>query len=675
MPSLFTKLDLEAIQTLRGLAIDAVESANSGHPGLPLGAAPMAYVLFKNHLRFDPRDANWPDRDRFVLSPGHGSALIYGLLHLFTQYLPLDELKKFRQWGSLTPGHPEFGVTPGVEATTGPLGQGAANIVGMAIAERKCAHLLNQGTFQGNNALINHWTYALVSDGDLMEGISAEAASLAGHLKLGHIIALYDANDISLDGATDITFTENVAQRYVAYGWHVQTILDGNHNLDAIDQAIHTAKLDTERPSLIIVKTTIGFGSPNKEGRSSSHGSPLGQEETRLTKERLGLRANESFDISTHVTGLFTEIQTHKSAEAKTWQSRYLDWSKEFPTLSEQWNRNLKNEPITHIEWPTEPSAAATRVSLGVGLNAWAAQDPFFFGGDADLSCSTNTAIKGDANFNGQSGSGRNIRYGVREHAMAAIANGIAYHGGLRTFTSTFFCFFDYMKPAIRLAAMNHLPVITVWTHDSFALGEDGPTHQPVEHLAALRAIPNSISLRPCDAYEAIAAWKIAHEETKRPIALLGSRQKLPNHQNTKVHSSQVIKGAYILETEPTPGTVEIVIIASGAEVHLASSVCKSLREIGANGVRLVSMPSMELFAEQSVEYQNHVLGLEKKQKPLRVSIEAASSFGWHRWVGEQGIIISLDRFGASAPDSILFEKFGFTTESIVQKIRDRLTK
>jgi transketolase len=659
-----TAIDSLCINTIRTLSIDAVEKANSGHPGLPLGAAPMAYVLWQRHLKFDPSDPSWFDRDRFVLSAGHGSMLLYSLLHLYGFDLPLRQIQAFRQWGSLTPGHPEYGLTAGVEATTGPLGQGLANAVGMAIAERFLAQRLNRP----GHTVVDHRTFALVSDGDLMEGLSHEAASLAGHLRLGKLVYLYDSNDVTLDGPASMHFSEDVGPRFEAYGWHVQTVKDGNADVTAIDRAITTARAETARPSLIIVKTTLGFGSPNKGGTAHAHGSPLGKEEVRLTKERLGWEAPSDFHVPAVARAHFQAAVEQGRAARERWQAALAAWAAKFPTLEAE--RRLAFAGELPAGWDDELPAfeagakLATRESGGRVLVAIAKRVPWLVGGDADLSGSTKTALPGEANFDGQSGAGRNLRYGVREHAMGSIANGIACHGGLRTYTATFFAFSDYMRPSLRLAAMNHLPIAFVFTHDSIGLGEDGPTHQPVEQLMSLRAIPNLLVLRPCDATEAAQAWRVALREKRRPSAIILSRQGVPTLDRSRLASaSAVARGAYVLADA---AGFRAILIATGSEVHLA---LKAQAELAAAGVptRVVSMPSWELFAEQDAGYRESVLPAAVR---ARVSIEAGVTLGWSRWVGDQGASIGLDRYGASAPAEKLFAELGFTSVRVVERVR-----
>ena len=673
MSAPFTELDQLCINAIRTLSIDAIQAANSGHPGLPMGAAPMAYVLWQRHLKFDPSEPAWADRDRFVLSAGHGSMLQYALLHLYGFDLPMEELKNFRQWDSRTPGHPEYAHTVGVEATTGPLGQGSANVVGMALAESFLAQRYNAA----EHNVVNHTTYALVSDGDLMEGLNYEATSLAAQLGLGKLIYLYDANDISLDGPTSLAFdSENVAARYEALGWHVQTVADGDNDLAAIDAAITAARAETAKPSLILVKTTIGYGSPNKAGSSSSHGAPLGEDEVRLTKEALGWPETEPFAIPAEVLE-HTRAAACRGREAHDqWKTAHAEWGKEHPDLAAQWTLGLAgllpngwDEDLPEFE---AGSKLATRESSGKVLNALAERLPWFFGGDADLSSSTKTRIASSGDFHGgpeQSGDGpgRNVRYGVREHAMAAIANGIAYHGGLRTYTATFFCFADYMRPSMRLAAMNHLPVIHVFTHDSIHVGEDGPTHQPVEHLASLRSMPNTVVLRPADANETRVAWQLALERVDGPTSLVLTRQKIASFDRSKYGSAEgARRGAYVLREDDA---AEVTLIATGSEVEATLAAAEQLSASG-TPARVVSMPSWELFAEQDSAYRNEVL---RPDGPPRVSVETGASFGWERWVGDRGLILGLDRFGASAPGGELAERFGFGPERIVERVRQHL--
>ena len=659
-------LELRCINTIRTLAIDAVQKANSGHPGLPLGAAPMAYVLWQRHLRHNPTDPHWPNRDRFVLSAGHGSMLLYTLLHLTGYDLTMDDLKAFRQWGSRTPGHPEIHLTPGVEATTGPLGQGSANAVGMAIAERLLANRFNRP----GHTLVDHRTYAIVSDGDLMEGISGEAASIAGHMRLGKLIYLYDSNHVSLDGPTSMTFTEDVGARYAAYGWHVQDVAQGDTDTDAIDAAISAAEAETERPSIIVIHTTIGFGSPNKHGKSEAHGSPLGVEEVKLTKQALGWDPERSFYVPEDAAAHFREAIERGQRTQAEWQEGLQSYACVFPELAEEWNAVQRGD--LPAGWDADVpafgpgDAQATRQAGGKALNAIATRVPALVGGDADLSVSTSTSLKNAGSFDAESGAGRNFHFGVREHAMGAIANGMAYHGGVRPFVSTFFVFSDYMRPAVRLAALNSLPVIFVWTHDSVALGEDGPTHQPIEHLMALRAMPHLAVVRPADPNETAEAWRWAMTHRDGPVALVLTRQKVPVLDPAKLApASGLGRGAYVL-ADANGGRPQALIIGTGSEVHLALEAREILAKSGI-AVRVVSMPCWETFAQQSAEYREAVL---PSAVTARVSIEAGATFGWSTWIGNHGMAIGIDRFGASAPGEVNMEKFGFTAEHVVRAVR-----
>jgi transketolase len=659
-------LELRCINTIRTLAIDAVQKANSGHPGLPLGAAPMAYALWQRHLRHNPADPHWPNRDRFVLSAGHGSMLLYALLHLTGYDVTMDDLKAFRQWGSRTPGHPEFHLTPGVEATTGPLGQGTANAIGMAIAERLLAHRFNRP----GHTIVDHRTYAIVSDGDLMEGISGEAASLAGHLQLGKLIYLYDSNDVTLDGPAHITFTEDVAARYAAYGWHVQDVADGDTDTEAIDAAITAAEAETRRPSIIVVHTTIGYGSPNKHGKSDAHGSPLGVEEVKLTKQALGWDPERSFSVPEDALRHFRAALVRGRQAQAEWQDRFDAYARAFPDLAEDWERTLRGEPPEG--WDDLPrfgpaDAQATRQAGGKALNAIAKRVPFLVGGDADLSVSTSTAIKDAGAFEARTGAGRNFHFGVREHAMGAIANGMAYHGGVRPFVSTFFVFSDYMRPAVRLAALNQLPVIFVWTHDSVALGEDGPTHQPIEHLMSLRAMPHLAVVRPADANETVEAWRWAMTHREGPVAIVLTRQKVPVLDAATL-ASGLAHGAYVL-ADAGGGRPQAIIIATGSEVHVALAA-RELLSKDAVAVRVVSMPCWELFAQQSDAYRESVL---PRAVTARVSVEAGATFGWSRWIGDAGVAIGIDRFGASAPGEVIMEQLGVTAEHVAAAVRSLL--
>ncbi len=656
-----------AVNTIRTLAIDAVQKANSGHPGLPMGAAPMAYVLWQRHLRHNPRDPQWADRDRFVLSAGHGSMLLYCLLHLTGYDLTMADLQAFRQWESRTPGHPEFRLTPGVEATTGPLGQGTANAIGMAMAERALAHRFNRP----DHTIVDHRTYALVSDGDLMEGVSGEAASLAGHLKLGKLLYLYDCNHISLDGPTSLAFsTEDVGARYAAYGWHVLHVEHGDTDLAAIDRAITEAEAETARPSIIVVQTTIGYGAPKKQGTSEAHGSPLGAEEVAAAKRTLGFDPDKSFYVPPEAGAHLRSAVERGASQQAEWEERFARYAAAHPDLAAEWRRiqagQLPSGWDAGLPVFGEKDAQATRQASGKALNAIAARVPELLGGDADLSVSTSTAIKDGGAFDGTTGAGRNIHYGVREHAMGSIANGIAYHGGLRSFVATFFCFSDYMRPAVRLAALNELPVIFVWTHDSIALGEDGPTHQPVEHLMSLRAMPGLVVMRPADPNETAEAWRYAIAERGRPVALVLSRQKLPVIDAAVARGAA--RGAYVV-TDPPDGSPKAILMATGAEVHLALAAQRLLAGDGV-GTRVVSMPSWEVFARQDAAYRTAVLPPSIR---ARVSVEAGVTLGWERWLGDGGVAVGLDRYGASAPGEVNLERLGFTPERVAGCVRDVL--
>jgi len=648
--------------TIRTLSMDAVQTANSGHPGMPMGMADVAYVLFQKFLRHNPKNPKWINRDRFVLSAGHGSMLLYSMLHLTGYDVTLDDIKQFRQWGSRTPGHPEFGHTPGVETTTGPLGQGFANGVGFALAEAHLGSVLNTPDFR----VIDHYTYAIVSDGDLMEGISHEAASFAGHLKLGKLIYLYDDNNISIEGNTDCTFTEDVKLRFESYGWHVQTI-DG-HNRAEIETALKEAQQVSDKPSIIRCKTKIGFGSPNKEGSEQSHGAPLGKEEIRLTKEAYGWDPDKSFYIPMEVSEhMGLAIQYGKEREAE-WNAMMMELklsdeaahSKAIQMLSgtypEGWADNL---PV----YPADEKGVATRKASGKALNFFASRIPMMLGGSADLAGSNITEINGEAFIDADLYDARNIHFGVREHAMVSIANGMIMHGVLKPYVATFLVFSDYCKPAIRVAALSKIDPILVFTHDSIGLGEDGPTHQPIEHLTALRAIPNVVVLRPADANETVYSWKKALEIRNAPVALVFTRQNLPVYERSEVNAAVLTeKGAYIL-SEAKNGKPELLLIGSGSEVQYAFNAQAILEEKGIS-TRVVSMPSMELFAMQSAEYQESVL---PKSVRKRVAIEAGSTMSWYRIVGSEGKVIGLDHYGASAPFEILYKEFGFTTENVVE--------
>jgi len=659
-----TKLDELCINTIRMLSVDGVEKAKSGHPGMPMGAAAMAYVLWTRFLRHNPLNPNWPDRDRFVLSAGHGSMLLYSLLHLTGYELPLEEIKHFRQWNSKTPGHPEYGLTPGVETTTGPLGQGFANGVGMAIAERYLAAHFNRPGYE----IVNHYTYGIVSDGDLMEGVSHEAASLAGHLGLGKLIYFYDDNHISIEGSTDLTFTENRTGRFVAYGWHVQRVTNGN-NLKALEQALSEAQKETQRPSLIAVRTNIGYGSPNKQDTAKAHGEPLGEGEIKLTKENLGWPLEPNFLIPQEALKHFRSVIDKGKEFEDQWLAILRAYKQTYPELADEWQRWISSElPKGWLEeipdFPADPKGLATRVSSGNVLNAVASKVTNLVGGSADLAPSNKTLIDGKADYQANHYEGRNFRFGVREHAMGSILNGMALHGGLIPYGGTFLVFSDYMRPAIRLAALSKLKVIYVFTHDSIGLGEDGPTHQPIEQLAALRAIPNLTVIRPCDANETAQAWRAALQHQNGPLALALTRQSIPTLDREKFASAEGLHhGAYIL-SEAEGDKPNIILIASGSEIEIVLKAAEMLKENNL-AVRVVSMPSWELFEAQSEDYRRQVLPADIRAK---IAVEAASPQGWERYVGEMGQIVALNHFGASAPYKVLYEQFGITAERIAEK-------
>lgn len=667
--SLSPATEVAAANALRSLAIDMIQKANSGHPGLPLGAAPMASVLWRHVLAFDAAAPEWPNRDRFVLSAGHGSSLLYALLFASGFDLPLAELQRFRQWDSLTPGHPEFGLTKGVECTTGPLGQGVANAIGMAIAERALAARYNTDAHQ----VVDHHTFALCGDGDLMEGVAYEAVSLAGKLGLGKLVLLYDSNDITLDGPMDLSFSEDVAARFEASGWHVLRVEDGNTDFAAILGALEAAKAETARPTLIEVKTTIGYGSPNKAGTAASHGAPLGEDELAATKAALGI-AGGPFEVPDASLAEWRAAGSRGAQARAAWESAFAEWSAANPELAAEWEALANGELPAGWDAALEAFPAgespATRASSHTALQALAKGVGPLLGLDADLSCSTKLFIKGEDDFDGRTGAGRNLRGGVREHALAAIANGIAYHGGLVPFTSTFFVFSDYMRPALRLAAMNHLGVIFGFTHDSVAVGEDGPTHQPVEHLASLRAIPGLTVIRPGDANEAAEAWRCALERRTRPTVLVFSRQGMATLDRAAgtglAPASEVARGGYVLVDWDPTHTSQAIVIASGSELGLALEARERLQAEGI-GVRVVSMPSWELFEEQPAAWRDAVL---PPAVTARVSIEAGASFGWERYVGSAGVALGIDRFGASAPGDEVLTRLGMTADAIETAVR-----
>jgi transketolase len=681
-----TDLDHLSINTLRFLSADAIQKANSGHPGLPMGAAAMAYVLWTRFLRHNPASPRWADHDRFVLSAGHGSMLLYSLLHL-TGYasLPLEEIMNFRQWGSRTPGHPESHLTAGVETTTGPLGQGLSNAVGMAIAE---AHLAARFNRPGHE-IVNHHTYALAGDGDLMEGVASEACSLAGHLRLGKLIALYDDNRISLAGTTSLTFTEDVALRFGAYGWHVQRVSDGN-DLDALERALKTAQGVTDQPSLVLVRTIIGYGAPHKQNTFEVHGSPLGPDELKAAKEKLGWPTEPAFLIPGEALENFREALERGKKWEGEWNKRLDAYAKAFPDLAAEFKRWMAGDLPSGWDaglptFPADPKGLATRKASEAVMQALAAKLPELMGGSADLNPSTFTVLKGYGDFQsteasahgaqGTSGGpwgydGRNVHFGVREHAMGAVVNGLALHGGVIPYGSTFLIFSDYMRPAVRLSAIMKIGSVWVYTHDSVGLGEDGPTHQAVEHYAALRAIPGLLFVRPCDANETVWAWKVAIQNRHRPTALALTRQNVPTLDRSHLAPADgLLKGAYVLN--PPVQNPDIILMATGSEVQHIVAAEKTLAEKSVKA-RLVSMPCWELFEEQSAEYRESVL---PSSVAARLAVEAGVSLGWHKWIGEKGVLVTLDRYGGSAPGGVLMKQFGFTAENVANQALKLLSK
>ncbi len=660
------KTDQLCINTIRILSAEGVEQANSGHPGLPMGAAPMAYTLWAKHLKHNPKNPEWVDRDRFILSAGHGSMLVYSLLHLFGYGLSVKDLGSFRQWGSKTPGHPEFGHTIGVETTTGPLGQGVGNGVGMAMAETYLAAKFNRPGLR----VVDHYTYVVSGDGCMMEGISSEAASLAGTLGLGKLILFYDSNSITIEGSTDIAFVEDVGKRFEAYGWQVLKVEDGN-DVEAISQSVTEAKSETEKPSIIIVTTQIGYGCPAKQGKASAHGEPLGKENIHHTKAYLEHCLEGSFHVPQEVrTYMDSLIEKGKDAET-AWNTLWAQYSEEYPELAVEWakwhTQELSEDLLNDESYWTFEGSTATRASSGEVLNRLAKILPNLIGGSADLAPSTKTLMKGRGDFSKQDYTGSNLHFGVREHAMGAVVNGMSVHGGLTPYAATFFVFSDYMKPAMRLSALMQLPVIYVLTHDSIGVGEDGPTHQPIEQLAALRSIPNFTVFRPADSREVAAGWLAALTRTKSPTALVLTRQNLPLLDGS---GKGALKGGYILSNS-TGEIPELILMASGSEVQLIVEAKKSLKSLGID-VRVVSIPSWEIFDQQDKAYKQHVL---PKESRARVAVEAGASMGWDKYVGLDGDIIAIDHFGASAPAEILFKEFGFTVENVVDKARKLLNK
>ena len=656
-----SKLDELCINTMRFLAVDAVQKANSGHPGTPMGAAPMAYTLWDRFLNHNPADPHWPDRDRFVLSPGHASAMLYALLHLTGYDLPLDELKRFRQWGSKTPGHPEYGLTPGVEATTGPLGQGFAMAVGMAMAERWLADHYNRP----GHEIVDHYTYCIVSDGDLQEGVASEAASLAGTLRLGKLICLYDDNQISIEGDTDISFLENVGQRFEAYGWHVIGPIEGM-DVASVDSAIHEAREDLGRPTMIVAPTVIGFGSPNKQGTGSAHGEPLGADEIELARERLAWPYDEPFTIPEEAGKHLRKALDRGKTWQSDWRAAMSSYRAEYPAEAARLDADLSGElpegwdsSLAELFNPDDKPVATREASSRV-MNTLAKRVHAFTGGSADLAPSTKTILKGHGDYAFGEYGGHNLHFGIREHAMGAVANGMALHRGIIPYTATFLIFSDYMRPPMRLAALMGQRVIYLFTHDSIGLGEDGPTHQPVEQLLALRAVPNLVVIRPADASETVEAWKAAMTRRDGPTVLVFTRQNLPVLDRGSLAPAEgVQRGGYVLK--PAPGSPEVILIGTGSEVHVALDAAGILADAGV-GASVVSLPSWELFDAQSAEYRNSVLPPAVR---ARVSIEAATPLGWERYVGGEGIAVGVPSFGASAPYQTIYDNFGLTARRV----------
>ena len=660
-PESSAELQKLCINAIRVLAMDAVQKADSGHPGTPMALAPLAYVLWTRHLRYDPADPEWINRDRFVLSAGHASMLLYSVLYLTGYDLTLEDIKQFRQWESKTPGHPEYGYTPGVETTTGPLGQGMGNAVGMAVGEAHLGAIFNRGT----QKFIDHHTYFIASDGDMMEGISHEVASFAGHLKLGKIIGFYDDNHITIEGDTALTFGDDTAARFSAYGWHTQRVEDAN-DLDALDRAIEAAKAETSKPSLIVVRSHIAFGSPNKHDTAEAHGSPLGVEEIKLTKEALGYPSQEPFYVAPEALRWWRDVAAQRAAVRSDWKKIYADFRKANAGLAAELERRLAHKLPDGWEsalpvFTAKDGNVASRAASGVVINAIASKIPELLGGSADLAGSTNTIIKNEPSFSAENYAGRNFHFGIREHGMGAVMNGMSLYGGLIPYGATFLIFADYMRPPTRLASIMKRQVIYVFTHDSIGLGEDGPTHQPVEQLSALRAIPGFTLIRPADASETAEAWRVALKHGDGPVALVLTRQRLPFiDRSVYGAASGLANGAYVLADSPG-GTPQVVLMSSGSEVSLILEAQKIL-EAGGIRARAVSMPSHELFARRDQAYRDSVLipGIP------RVAIEAAHPMSWQRWVGDHGVIIGIDRFGASAPYQTIYKELGLTADKVV---------
>ena len=649
-------IDNLAINTLRFLSAEAIQKAKSGHPGLPLGAAPAAYTLWSKYMKHNPADSKWADRDRFVLSAGHGSALLYSLFNIFGYGTTIEDLKNFRQFESATPGHPEYGMAKGIETTTGPLGQGIANAVGFALAESHLAAEFNKPGFN----VVDHYSYALCGDGCLMEGVSAEAASLAGTLGLGKLIVLYDSNKITIEGSTSIAFTENVRERFDAYGWQTLVVEDGN-DIEAIGKAIEAAKAETSKPSLIEIKTTIGYGAPNKQGKASAHGEPLGEEEIALAKKNLGWEYTEPFYVPEEVKAEMDKFRAEAIAKEEAWNKMFGRYCEEYPEMEEKWriwhSEELPVDLLEDEDFWTYEGDIATRASSEKVLQKLSKLVPNLFGGSADLGPSNKSVMKDRQYYSKENPSGSNIHYGIREFAMTVIANSLALHGGLRPYIAGFFVFSDYMKAGLRLSALMELPVVSIFTHDSIGVGEDGPTHQPIEQLAALRSMPNYTVIRPCDTHETAAAWYLALTRRKSPTALILSRQSLPLLPET---GKGALKGAYILKN--CEGTPDVLLMATGSEVELIYKAYDELKEKGVKA-RVISMPSWEVFEEQSEEYKESVL---PKNVRARVAVEAASDFGWQKYTGLDGKVICMNGYGASAPAGLLFKHYGFTVENVV---------
>ncbi|MBS7220818.1 MAG: transketolase [Clostridiales bacterium] len=652
-------IDQLSVNTLRFLSVEAIQKAKSGHPGLPMGAAPAAYALWAKNMRMNPADPKWDDRDRFVLSAGHGSALLYSLLHLFGYNITIDDLKNFRQLDSNTPGHPEYDIERGIETASGPLGQGIAGAVGMAIAETYLAAQFNRPGYD----VVNHYTYALCGDGCLMEGVSAEAASLAGTLKLGKLVVLYDCNNITIEGDTCTSFTEDVLKRFEAYGWQTITVEDGN-DVDAIDKAIKEAKAEADKPSIIKIMTKIGYGAPNKQGKASAHGEPLGEEEIVLAKENLGWEYKEAFYVPEQVKENISDITKAGAETEKEWKAMFEAYAKEYPELAEQWN-NWHNGELPDLlnneDYWTYEGDIATRASSEKVLNKLSKLVPNLIGGSADLAPSNKSVMKDREYYSPENRIGSNMHFGIREFAMTVIANGMYLHGGLRPYIAGFFVFSDYMKAGLRMSALMGLPVISIFTHDSIGVGEDGPTHQPIEHLAALRSMPNYTVIRPCDSRETAAAWYAALSIKTSPTGIILSRQNLPLLDGT---GKEALKGAYILKNSKKE-TPDVILMATGSEVELIYKAWDILQEKGIDA-RVISMPSWEIFEEQSDEYKESVIPMSVRK---RVAVEAAGDFGWHKYVGLDGEVISMNGYGASAPAGKLFEKYGFTVDNVVDTV------